>query len=71
MPLARKPNYGFEKRQKEQERKKRKDEKIAERERRRAEGLPPLEEEDGVMSEGEASSGGIRIDPNTGEAIED
>ena len=36
LPLARKPNYGFEKRQKEQERKNRKEEK-AQRRRERAE----------------------------------
>lgn len=68
--MARKPNYGFEKRQKELERKTRKEAKAAERERRRAAGLPP-EEDDGITSEGEASSGGLRIDPNTGEAIAD
>jgi hypothetical protein len=69
--LARKPNYGFEKRQKELERKTRKEAKAAERERRRSLGLPPEEDEEGLSSEGEASSGGLRINPLTGEALED
>jgi hypothetical protein len=38
--LARKPNYDFEKRKKEQDRKAKKDAKREDRARRRAEGLP-------------------------------
>ena len=38
--LARKPNYDFEKRRKEQDRKAKKDAKREDRARRRAEGLP-------------------------------
>ena len=43
--LARKPNYDFEKRRKEQDRKAKKDAKREDRLRRKAEGLP---EEDDV-----------------------
>jgi hypothetical protein len=45
--LARKPNYDFEKRRKEQDRKAKKDAKREDRLRRRAEGLP----EDDELSE--------------------
>jgi hypothetical protein len=45
--LARKPNYDFEKRRKEQDRKAKKDAKREDRLRRRAEGLP----EDGEPGE--------------------
>ena len=39
-PLARKPNYGFEKRKKEMDRKAKKDAKREDRQRRREEGQP-------------------------------
>ena len=46
--MVRKPNYDFEKRRKEQDRKAKKDAKREDRLRRKAEGLP---EEDGELSE--------------------
>ena len=50
LSLARKPNYDFEKRKKEQDRKAKKDAKREDRARRRAEGLP----EDPESGEAEA-----------------
>jgi len=43
-PLAKKPNYDFERRRKEQDRKKKKDAKREERLQRKRDGLPDLEE---------------------------
>ena len=51
--MARKPNYDFEKRKKEQDRKAKKDAKREDRARRRAEGLP----------EDSADSGEAEVDP--------
>jgi hypothetical protein len=48
--MARKPNYDFERRKKEQERRDRKEAKREERARRKAEGLPE-ESEFGVLDE--------------------
>lgn len=45
--MARKPNYDFEKRRKEQDRKAKKDAKREDRLRRKAEGLPDDPEEAG------------------------
>jgi hypothetical protein len=45
--LARKPNYDFEKRRKEMDRKAKKDAKREDRARRRQDGLPDLPEESG------------------------
>lgn len=45
--MARKPNYDFEKRRKEQDRKAKKDAKREDRLRRKAEGLPEDPEEAG------------------------
>ena len=55
--MARRPNYGFEKRQKEIEKQKKKDAKAEKKEQRRREGLPDEAEgtEDG---EGEAGTDG-------------
>ena len=54
--MARKPNYDFEKRQKEMQRKAKKDAKREERQRRRALGLPDeeetMEQADGSSTEG-------------------
>jgi hypothetical protein len=47
--MARKPNYDFERRKKEQERRDKKEAKREERARRKAAGLP--EEEYGVLDE--------------------
>jgi hypothetical protein len=52
-PLAKKPNYDFEKRKKEQDRKKKKDQKREDRLARKRDGIP--EPEDG--EEGEDASG--------------
>jgi hypothetical protein len=43
--MARRPNYGFEKRQKEIEKQKKKDAKAEKKEQRRREGLPDEVEE--------------------------
>ena len=45
--MAKKPNYDFEKRKKEMDRKKKKDDKRAERLLRKQQGLPPEGDEDG------------------------
>jgi hypothetical protein len=54
--LARKPNYDYEKRKKEADRKAKKDAKREERQRRRALGLPDedeaMEQADGSPAEG-------------------
>jgi hypothetical protein len=54
--LARKPNYDYEKRKKEADRKAKKDAKREERQRRRALGLPDedetMEQADGTSTEG-------------------
>ena len=50
--MAKKPNYDFEKRKKEMDRKKKKDDKRAERLLRRQQGLP--DEGDEPAGEGEA-----------------
>ena len=52
--LARKPNYDYEKRKKEADRKAKKDAKREERQRRRALGLP---DEDETLEGGEAEEG--------------
>ena len=43
-PLAKKPNYDFERRRKEQDRKKKKEAKREERLQRKRDGLPDLDE---------------------------
>jgi hypothetical protein len=57
--LARKPNYDYEKRKKEADRKAKKDAKREERQRRRALGLPDEDEtlEGGEGGEGEGAEG--------------
>ena len=54
--MARKPNYDYEKRKKEADRKAKKDAKREERQRRRALGLPD-EDETMEPAEGEATEG--------------
>lgn len=56
--MARKPNYDFEKRQKEMQRKAKKDAKREERERRRREGLPDVADEPGEGDDAVAEEGG-------------
>jgi hypothetical protein len=51
-----KPNYSFEKRQRELAKKKKKEEKDKEKAARKAAGLPPLEEGAEEPEEGEAGS---------------
>jgi hypothetical protein len=52
-----KPNYSFEKRQRELAKKKKKEEKDKEKAARKAAGLPPLEEGAEEPEEGEAGNG--------------
>ena len=58
--MARRPNYGFEKRQKEIEKQKKKDAKAEKKEQRRREGLGDEGEtlEGGENGEGEAGTDG-------------
>ena len=52
--MARRPNYGFEKRQKELEKQKKKEAKAEKKEARRREGLP---DEGEAAEDGEAGAG--------------
>lgn len=56
VPLARKPNYSFEKRKRELDRKAKKDARDENRRRRRAEGLPADEEQEGAVPADEGTS---------------
>ena len=53
--MAKKPNYDFEKRRKEQERQKKKEQKREERLARKRDGLPP--------EEGDFETDGQAVDP--------
>jgi hypothetical protein len=59
--MARRPNYGFEKRQKELEKQKKKEAKAEKKEARRREGL---------ADEGEAAGGGEAEAGTDGDAVE-
>ncbi len=64
--MARKPNYDYEKRKKEADRKAKKDAKREERQRRRLLGLPDEDPIDGEGGDGEGSEG----EGGDGEAVE-
>lgn len=55
--MARRPNYGFEKRQKEMERQKKKDAKAERKQQRKDEAARAGEGEGGVMEEGDEQPG--------------